>query len=443
MITKLKQFWQDNRRKPKMLPLTIILVTVLLIIFFKSIQPQPPVKKQEEASWTVQTQQLANGAKSPQLELYGRVESPHTATLSAIIDADVRTLEVHEGETVLNEQLLIMLDETEARLAYDEKSSAVAELEAQIQLEKNRYKNDLAALKLEKSLVALEEKKLQREEKTSKNNLTSQSSFDTQKVALNSQKLALNARQLNVTNHPARLTQLEANLARQQALAQKSRNDLTRTAVLAPFDGIILKTMASPGERVRPGEALLEMYATDHVELRAQLPNKFIDIVKQSLQEQVPLYAIVYTVSGDISVTLDRISGSIDSGSQGVDALFSVNSEQADRLTIGDTMKLVLQLPAIPDVYSVPVSSIYGTNRIYRAVDGRLAAVTVEKLGGQFKHGRQFILVRSDQLDAGDQVIITQLPHALSGLKVEVRNTTEPPAAAKPIPEDQTDAQVL
>ena len=240
MITKLKQFWQDNRRKPKMLPLTIILVTVLLIIIFKLIQPQPPVKKQEEASWTVQTQQLANGAKSPQLELYGRVESPHTATLSAIIDADVRTLEVHEGETVLNEQLLIMLDETEARLAYDEKSSAVAELEAQIQLEKNRYKNDLAALKLEKSLVALAEKQLQREEKTSKNNLTSQSSFDNQKQALNSQKLALNARQLNVTDHPARLTQLEANLARQQALAQKARNDLTRTAVLAPFDGIIL-----------------------------------------------------------------------------------------------------------------------------------------------------------------------------------------------------------
>ena len=89
---------------------------------------------------------------------------------------------------------MIKLDEIDAKLTLDQRASDVAELEASIESEKNRHKNDQSALKLEKSLVSLARKKLAREEKTSKSNLTSQSSFDTQKQALQNQELALKAR---------------------------------------------------------------------------------------------------------------------------------------------------------------------------------------------------------------------------------------------------------
>jgi multidrug efflux pump subunit AcrA (membrane-fusion protein) len=418
----IRQFWQQKSNRIKALPLVIVFVTLLLIIIFKLVQTPPPVKIQSETIWTVQAKQLNASEKAPQLELYGRVESPYTATITSIINADVSSLDVNEGQLVSKGQRLILLDDSDARLAFEEKAAAVAELEAQIQLEKNRYKNDLDALALEKSLVALAEKKLAREEKTSKNNLTSQSSFDTQKQALNNQKLALITRQLNVTDHPSRLAQLEANLKRNQALAQQAQIDLDRASVLAPFDGIILKTEVSPGERVRPGEVLLQMYATDRVELRAQIPQKFIGIIKQSLADQVALYATVKTDIGEISARLDRVSGSLGSGDHGVDALFSVDSTQVNALTIGDTLAMTLKLPAINDAYSVPVSSIYGTNRIYRVEDERLVAINVEKLGDQYIDGKQFVLVRNKKLHDGDLIITTQLPHAVSGLKVDVRN---------------------
>ncbi|MGD8803382.1 MAG: HlyD family efflux transporter periplasmic adaptor subunit, partial [Gammaproteobacteria bacterium] len=182
--------------------------------------------------------------------------------------------------------------------------------------------------------------------------------------------------------------------------------------------------MVSPGERVRPGEALLEMYATDRIELRAQLPQKFISIVKNSISRQHPFQATVKTDNGRRVATLDRISGSVANSGQGVDALFRIDSDTADILTIGDTLEMTLELPAIKDVYSVPVSSIYGTDRIYRVENDRLIAVKVEKMGRQYNDGRQFVLVRSDNLKPGDEVIITQLPLAVSGLKVEVRNQT-------------------
>ncbi len=388
------------------------------------VQPEPPVRVQDEKTWSVQTHLLVEGAKSPELELYGSVESPHTATITSIIDADVKSLEVNEGQNVNSGQLLILLDDTDARLSLEDRKSYVAELEALITSEKNRYKNDRASLKLEKSLVKLAEKKLAREEKTSKSNLTSQSSFDTQKQALHSQKLALNSRQLNVTDHPARLAQLQARLSRNRALAEQAEIDLARATVIAPFDGIILKTEVSPGERVRPGEVLLEMYETDHIELRAQLPQRFISIVKHSLSQQFSLKAMVKTDNGDQVATLQRISGSMASGGHGVDALLMMESDAAKTLTIGDTLEMTLVLPAIEDAFSIPVSSIYGTDRIYRVENERLVAINVEKLGSQSRDGRQFILVRSDSLKRDDEIITTQLPHAVSGLKVEVLNQT-------------------
>ena len=50
----------------------------------------------------------------------------------------------------------------------------------------------------------------------------------------------------------------------------------------------------------------------------------------------------------------------------------------------------------------------------------------MEKLGSQYINGNQFVLVSSEKLKAGDEIIITQLPHAVSGLKVEVHNAVIP-----------------
>ena len=430
MFNQLSQFfrsvgfsWQSYCRSPKALSLAVIIVTFILLLVFKFTQPEPPVKLQEEKAWLVQTQQLVAGAKSPQLELYGRVESPYTATITSSITADIKLLDVKEGQHVSKGQQLILLDDIDVQLELEDKLSNVAELEALIQSENNRYKNDLISLKLEKSLVTLAEKKLAREEKTSKTNLTSQSSFDSQKQALQNQKLALNARQLNVTDHPSRLAQLEARLSRNRALAQQVQHDLQRATIVAPFDGIILKIMVSPGERVRPGEVLLETYATEQVELRAQLPQKFVAVIKQALANEIPLPAKVQTHAAESIVFLSRISGLLADSGNGVDALFVINSEAVAELTIGETIEMILVLPSIENVFSLPLSSIYGSNRIYRVEDERLVAVKVEKLGSQYVNDNQFVLVRSEKLKAGDEIISTQLPHAISGLKVEVHNT--------------------
>ena len=57
-------------------------------------------------------------------------------------------------------------------------------------------------------------------------------------------------------------------------------------------------------------------------------------------------------------------------------------------------------------------------------------------MGRQYKEDKQFILVRSDELQAGDEIITTQLPHAITGLKVEIHNAETSDAA---LPQQVTD----
>ena len=96
------------------------------------LQPAPPVKEKQEKSWAVQTVILQNSPKVPQLELYGKVESPYTSTLTSTVNADVASLEAREGELVEIGQTLLVLDDSEVRLLVEQRQSDVADLEAQI-----------------------------------------------------------------------------------------------------------------------------------------------------------------------------------------------------------------------------------------------------------------------------------------------------------------------
>jgi hypothetical protein len=72
----------------------------------------------------------------------------------------------------------------------------------------------------------------------------------------------------------------------------------------------------------------------------------------------------------------------------------------------------------------VPVQSLYGDDRIYTVVDGRLRGVQVNTLGRRIdRNGQMQLLVRpSDRLLEGE-VLTTSLPQASTGLKVDVINS--------------------
>ena len=128
-----------------------------------------------------------------------------------------------------------------------------------------------------------------------------------------------------------------------------------------------------------------------------------------------------WEIAGNIvRLELERLASDVKAGQSGLDAFFRVETfEQTSLPEIGRIVNMTVTLPMETGVVALPVQSIYENDRIYQVQDDRLQAITVSRVGDyKTETGEYRVLVRSSSLEAGQTVITTQLPRAISGLLV-------------------------
>ena len=75
----------------------------------------------------------------------------------------------------------------------------------------------------------------------------------------------------------------------------------------------------------------------------------------------------------------------------------------------------------LQDVLALPFEAIYGTDRIFVLDGERMRGVAVERAGEtRAPDGRDRALLRAPSIDGEIEVVVTQLPNALDGLRVHV-----------------------
>ena len=120
-----------------------------------------------------------------------------------------------------------------------------------------------------------------------------------------------------------------------------------------------------------------------------------------------------------VNFELVRLSGEVRADSGGVDGLFRLTDRQQS-LVLGSFVELSLSLAKQSSLIEIPFSALYGLNKVYRINEGYLEAVHIERIGEVIKDNNVVLLVRSDALQQGDHIISTQLPNAMTGLRVEM-----------------------
>jgi multidrug efflux pump subunit AcrA (membrane-fusion protein) len=400
-----------------------VLILTLAVVGFAALWATQPVTdpvKMEEKAWLVDVLEVTPGFNTPQLLLYGTVEAPRQAGLSAAVAADVKQVLVAEGQLVARGQPLVILDDRDIALTLRQRLADVAEIEAMIDSERRRYESDLQALERQRAMLALDRKAVARAEDLNRRQLGSESLLDEARLALERQALAVNDKQLAVSDHAARLAQLQARLARAEALRDQARLDQERTQITAPFTGRIANVPVAPGDRVQVGNLLVELYATDELEIRAQIPFRYLAAVRAALETGTTLTANAIVDNDALQAELSRLSGETNQAVGGVDALFHI-VQGGEEVVPGRLLPLVLTLPPEAQTVELPFTAIYGLDRIYRLQEGRMTALQVERIGEhRTPDGSIRVLVRSSALEAGDKIIVTQLPNAVTGLKVKL-----------------------
>ena len=410
-----------SQRSRWLLPLVILGVALLVVALLMLTKPAPPKTDAKEKEWLVAIENIKFDDASPQIELLGNVESPFDSTLSAAVSADVIEVPVREGMIVAKGDLLIQLDEREIGLLIKQHQANVAELQAQVIAENNRFRSDTDALVEEQKLLSIAIQAVERQARLKKSNLVAQERYDSAESIRAQKALSVNARKLNIADHPSRLTQLQARLARATTALNDALIDEERARIEAPFDGLVTKVSVAPGETVQIGQSLLSLYDNQNMEVRAQIPDRYVSLIKNALKDNRVIEATSESYGRNIQLYLKRLSGRANRGYGGVDALFIPVDAQAG-LVLNSTLRIDVNLPSLPKVVTLPLSSIYSSHRIYRVENGRIQSLDIDILGKQFaKSGQDRVIISSGSLNEGDAIVTTQLPNAISGLKVKLR----------------------
>jgi hypothetical protein len=190
--------------------------------------------------------------------------------------------------------------------------------------------------------------------------------------------------------------------------------------VIAPFTGRITAVHVSPGDRVHPGDRLVDLFDITATEIRAQVPNRHLAVIRESLGAGITIDAIVMMDGSAFALELARLSAKIEAGEGGVDAFFRFAQDRPP-LELGRTMAVLVTLPPQRGVFALPATAIYGTDSAYRIRDDRLERVRLQRVGG-YRNGEwgSWSLFRGNALKAGDTLLASQLPNAVEGLSVEI-----------------------
>jgi HlyD family secretion protein len=412
-----------------LLPLLILAIGIMGFIHMLKTKPKNEPIKIEEHAWVVSTISVKPTTLSPSLTLYGRVESPRTATLRtptlSTANVKVKKVIVFEGEKVKKGNVLIRLEESDSRLYLKQREADMTDIKAQITLEKQLHASNLIAIVHEEALLKLTQKSLERLRKLKKQRVSSQSALEDAQQAVERQMLAVTRMRLDIKNHKARLAQLQAKQVHVLAQRDITRLELARTTIKAPFNGVLAKVLVAVGDSVRTGDALLSLYDDTALEVRAQIPSRYQTMVLDALAAKNKLQAHTRIHNKERSLQLDRVSGQINPDSGGIDGLFKVTNGHG-LLRLGEFLTFYLNLPPLKSVVALPYESVYGTNRIYKLVEGRMKGLTIERVGEQMTAtGKTRVLIRSPELQSEEQVIVTQLPNAMEGLKIKVNSVHE------------------
>jgi HlyD family secretion protein len=213
----------------------------------------------------------------------GRVMSPARVTLGALGVARVREVRVVEGERVRRGQLLVQLEDAEARAAIDGARARLAEATARVdQVRGPSVRTATEGLRQAEVELQVAERELDRVRRLADAGSGSAAQVDaaerTLAAARSRQEVAaVQAAGVASTGIDARLAAAALRDAQAQEAAAQARLD--DRALRAPGDGTVLVRDAEPGDVVQPGKPLVVVSLDGDTRLSVQPDEKALALL--------------------------------------------------------------------------------------------------------------------------------------------------------------------
>jgi len=376
------------------IPIVLIIISFFIIQFFLNNEPEQKQKKKKVTPpLTVSVLDIKPAPFQVNIESYGTVSPRTQSFLVSQVNGQITHIsnKLREGSFFKKGDLLLNIDE----------------------------RDYLADVKISEANLADAQQALAEEMA-----LSSQAALDWKNLGNNTQANDLVLRKPQQQAAQARLTSAEAALA-------KTKLELERTKILAPYDGRVLEKLVDIGQVANTNTQIAEVYATDYFEVRLPLKTadlKFINLpesFRSAKLEQSKTHVNVFSSLTDSPIAwggrIVRTESAIDNSTRQLHVVAQIddpfNPEVLERspLKIGEYVTAVIEGKLIDDAIVIPTKAIYQDTYVYIIDNGLVKRREIATLWQDDKQS----LIKSG-LQKGDRLITTTLGQISSGTRAIV-----------------------
>ncbi|AEG30862.1 efflux RND transporter periplasmic adaptor subunit [Thiomicrospira cyclica] len=401
--------------KTILLPLLILIIGFGIFNYLKNTKPVAEPVDIEERAWPVEVLSLNTQQTATQLSLVGRVETQQRIRLHAPLNADLVSLPRQVGERFEAGAELMAFDDRQVAWQLQAAQADFNEAQALFAAEEVQHVNEREKLTREAGLLALKQTDLQRNQQLVARELASQQVVDQAQEALNRQELTWLNAQLQVEQQTSRLAQAQARLDRAQVQLDTVQRQAEQARYIAPMPGRIMARHAAEGEPLTQNSPVLDFYSLDSLELRVTLPLDQVATLQAAIAQAQPISGQLLGTDEPLEFSRFDAVASV----RGLDAWFAFTLPTQSRP--GEMREMRVSVPLESPAFAVPYSALYGQNRVYVIDSERLVAREVKRVGDWMQGTQRWALVVGE-LALGEQLLVTQLPNAVGGLRVRPLN---------------------
>jgi membrane fusion protein, multidrug efflux system len=188
-----------------------------------------------------------------------------SSLIAAKVSGYVTDVAVLQDQPVKQGQLLITIDPRDYQNALDGANAAIANDEAALTLQQAKIAAAAAALQGDTARAAFAAQDERRYSSLSASGASTRQQADQASTTLAAAQAQLAADNANLQGARAEVGVLNAMLAQDQARAAQAQLDLSHTAVVAPFDGIIGNKTVAVGDYLQPGAQVMAVVPLSQV----------------------------------------------------------------------------------------------------------------------------------------------------------------------------------
>ena len=235
-----------------------------------------------------------------------------------------------------------------------------------------------------------------------------------------------------------RLPQLEAAEAavkREEAALAQAKLALSRTRVVAPFDGVVRNESVDTGQLVTAGASVGRLYASDAVEVVVPLADSAVALIPRlwvpTGNDQMSVVARVIAEYGDSAFAwqgyVDRADASLDLETRTIDVIIRVSDpfapgtavgsrsapDNGPPLLVGKFVEVILEGRAPTSYFRMPRAALQTGDEVWSVADGTVRIVPVQVL----QHIDDEVYV-TGSLDEVEAVVTGGIRFATDGMAV-------------------------